>query len=43
MKVIFGGHRASRRPVRQVTEGTVRARDPAIMTYLGMLQSERVA
>jgi len=43
MKTIFGGHLASRRPERQVTEGAVRGRALNIMTRLGMPQSERVA
>jgi IS5 family transposase len=43
MKAIFGGHLASRRPERQVTEGAIRGRALNIMTHLGMPQTERVA
>jgi Transposase DDE domain len=43
MKAIFGGHLASRRPERQVTEGAIRGRALNIMTGLGMPDSYKVA
>jgi IS5 family transposase len=43
MKVIFGGHLASRRSERQVTEGAIRGRALNIMTHLGMPDSYKVA
>jgi hypothetical protein len=43
MKAIFGGHLASRRAERQVTEGAIRGRALNIMTRLGMPDSYRVA
>jgi IS5 family transposase len=42
LKTIFGGHLASRRPERQVTEGAVRCRALNIMTHLGMPDSYEV-
>ncbi|MBX6311772.1 MAG: transposase [Isosphaeraceae bacterium] len=41
MKMIFGGHRASRSPGCQVTEGVTRVRALNIMTHIGMQQCER--
>jgi hypothetical protein len=43
MKVLFGGHLASRKAECQVTEGAVRARALNIMTHLGMPDSYKVA
>jgi Transposase DDE domain len=43
MKAIFGGHLASRRAERQVTEGAIRGRALNIMTHLGMPDSYKVA
>jgi hypothetical protein len=43
LKALFGGHLASRRPERQVTEGAIRGRALNIMTRLGMPGSYRVA
>jgi Transposase DDE domain len=43
MKAIFGGHLASRRLERQVTEGAIRGRALNVMTHLGMPASYKVA
>ncbi len=43
VKTIFGGHLASRRLERQVTEGAIRCRALNIMTHLGMPDSYKVA
>jgi len=43
MKALFGGHLASRRPERQVTEGAIRGRALNLMTRLGMPDSYKVA
>src|SRR5512143_660332 len=43
LKAIFGGHLASRRTERQVTEGAIRCRALNIMTRLGMPDSYKLA